>query len=715
MNSQAGPDKTKIITVKGLYLDEYEAIVKPHQAFLISNYFIRYWLRRLETTLGWIIMSLLQACWRANEDEIEIDQRTIAEEIGLDRRTVGRQTKDNAWYHWFLPKIEENRGEKQKDNSYKPLPKKYHVYLSIPLIPEHLAGLYVFFQRRCSTPATAAKVEQALDELYSLESKVALALLESYAAEAPRQFEAPLAFKDLLELATGFVPEKVLPKEKVKDFNEKISQTYLKLVDIGYTDCRQYFRRNWVPLLGSSLAWLIMALRSQCFYNPKTGELRDTCTWQKGALAGILGQTPKNLTRLLENEYTPLFFEIIRQNKREIEFKVRMIGEPLIPDDFEAFWTQRVTNPEPDKIVLSPIKNQTKCDMTPSKESDKLRHDPVENATKCDMTLLEESDKMRHDPIGESDKTRHNLPANRTKHDMTPQRIGQNVTHESTLKDSVLFVVDQKSMRTSSSIEDLLHKAGLSGGGLKRLCDRNPPLDQRQVRAVLLYAEANQLGPGYIYNHLDQNIPVDELFLRFADLNTEILTAFQQAVKELRVNGGRVPSEIFALIPGEHLGLFAQFAEVFVGVKAELVIQMFHHGQMTADPPELADTTPSLGDERAEAAATISLPQPPDQPEPAAVAALESDDLERLWCRVLEQLQSQMTRATFDTWIKDTRLIGWDGTKFTIAVKSQYALDWLKNRLAKTIERTLRLMMSEPNYNQHWPEMELEFVSYPPL
>jgi hypothetical protein len=74
-----------------------------------------------------------------------------------------------------------------------------------------------------------------------------------------------------------------------------------------------------------------------------------------------------------------------------------------------------------------------------------------------------------------------------------------------------------------------------------------------------------------------------------------------------------------------------------------------------------------------------------------------------------------MTRATFDTWIKDTRLIGWDGTKFTIAVKSQYALDWLKNRLAKTIERTLRLMVTEPNYNQHWPEMELEFVSYPPL
>lgn len=710
MSIQARPDNTKKIAVKGLYLDEYEAIVKPHQAFLISNYFIQYWLRRLGTTLGWIIMSLLQACWRENEDEIEIDQRTIAEEIGLDRRTVGRQTKDNAWYHWFLPKIEENRGEKQKDNSYKPLPKKYHVYLSIPLIPEHLAGLYVFFQRRCSTPATADKVEQALDELYSLESKVALALLEGYAANAPRQFEAPMAFKELLELATGFVPEKALQKEKVKGFNEKISQTYLKLVDIGYTDCRQYFRRNWVPLVGSSLAWLIMALRSQCFYNPKTGELRDTCTWRKGELAGILGQTPKNLARLLDNEYTPLFFEITKQNKREIEFKIRMIGEPLTPDDFEAFWTQKATGPEPDKFALGPIKNETKCDMIPLEESDKLPHDPLENETKCDITPLKKSDKMRHDPLGEPDKTRHDLPKNGTKHDMSPQRIGQNVPHESTLKDSVL-IVDKKSMRTISDIEEMLRKAGLGGGGLKRLCDRNPPLDQQRVGAVLLYAEANQLGPGYIYKHLDQNIPVDELFLRFAALDTEILAAFKQAVGELRVNGGSVPPEIFALIPVDHLSLFAQFAEVFLQVKAELVIQMFHYRQMIADPPESAPTAPSLGDERTEAAASVSLlQQPPDQSEPAPIAALESDDLEQLWRQVLGQLQPQMTRATFDTWMKDTRLIGWDGTKFTIAVKSQFALDWLKNRLAKTIKRALRLIVNEPNYNQSRAEMELEFV-----
>jgi hypothetical protein len=61
---------------------------------------------------------------------------------------------------------------------------------------------------------------------------------------------------------------------------------------------------------------------------------------------------------------------------------------------------------------------------------------------------------------------------------------------------------------------------------------------------------------------------------------------------------------------------------------------------------------------------------------------------EELWEETLEQLQHQMTRATFDTWLRGTRLVEHSPGRWTVAVKHAYALDWLKNRLLPLIERT---------------------------
>lgn len=65
-------------------------------------------------------------------------------------------------------------------------------------------------------------------------------------------------------------------------------------------------------------------------------------------------------------------------------------------------------------------------------------------------------------------------------------------------------------------------------------------------------------------------------------------------------------------------------------------------------------------------------------------------DAETLWRQVLEELRLQMTRATFDTWLRNTRVIEADEGSWTVWVAHHYALDWLSNRLAPTIERTVR-------------------------
>lgn len=70
---------------------------------------------------------------------------------------------------------------------------------------------------------------------------------------------------------------------------------------------------------------------------------------------------------------------------------------------------------------------------------------------------------------------------------------------------------------------------------------------------------------------------------------------------------------------------------------------------------------------------------------------------EHAWQATLGELQLQMTRATFNTWLKDARFLGYeeDHGIFFVSVPSAYAKDWLENRLQATVHRTLESVMGE--------------------
>jgi chromosomal replication initiator protein len=64
-------------------------------------------------------------------------------------------------------------------------------------------------------------------------------------------------------------------------------------------------------------------------------------------------------------------------------------------------------------------------------------------------------------------------------------------------------------------------------------------------------------------------------------------------------------------------------------------------------------------------------------------------NVEQAWQSVLGQLQMEMPRASFDTWVRDTRPIKHDDGVLTISVRNAYARDWLESRLASTVNRLL--------------------------
>jgi len=64
-------------------------------------------------------------------------------------------------------------------------------------------------------------------------------------------------------------------------------------------------------------------------------------------------------------------------------------------------------------------------------------------------------------------------------------------------------------------------------------------------------------------------------------------------------------------------------------------------------------------------------------------------DAKRTWQTALGELQLQLTKATFDTWLKDTSGVAYEDGTVIVGVRNAYAKDWLENRLYTHIARTL--------------------------
>ncbi len=69
---------------------------------------------------------------------------------------------------------------------------------------------------------------------------------------------------------------------------------------------------------------------------------------------------------------------------------------------------------------------------------------------------------------------------------------------------------------------------------------------------------------------------------------------------------------------------------------------------------------------------------------------------QQAWQATLGQLQMDMSKAAFETWVRNAELVAHDGETFKIGVTNAYARDWLESRLSSTVARHLTGMMSRP-------------------
>ena len=64
-------------------------------------------------------------------------------------------------------------------------------------------------------------------------------------------------------------------------------------------------------------------------------------------------------------------------------------------------------------------------------------------------------------------------------------------------------------------------------------------------------------------------------------------------------------------------------------------------------------------------------------------------DLQQAWSSVLTQLQMDMPRASFETWVLGTQALGLENDVLLVSTRNAYARDWLDSRLTSTVQRLL--------------------------
>src|SRR3989304_2291754 len=67
-----------------------------------------------------------------------------------------------------------------------------------------------------------------------------------------------------------------------------------------------------------------------------------------------------------------------------------------------------------------------------------------------------------------------------------------------------------------------------------------------------------------------------------------------------------------------------------------------------------------------------------------------------LWETALGQLELQVTRPNFETWLRNTVGLHLENNQLVVGVPSDFALEWLRSRLHSLIGRTVAQLVGSP-------------------
>ncbi len=337
------------------YLTLYDEIVRPERVVVIPRYYLR-WVPWLGINLAWIPIGFRQVAYLRGSrfeagDTFAAPVRELAAWSGTPVRTFNRRITDPR-LRWFIEPDEttevEFRWNSEKDH-YERLPSMWRVVMSMPLTPADQASLKSWLTDKRQLGAAPVSiiqeaVETSIDELLPWPDHI---------PSDPEPGD-PVTVQDLVMDILGREAD---PSTKTSLLQLADSLAgYITGNSRGHIIFTHYFIRKWLPLLKPGPAWLVAFLRSRCYYNRETNELRNQSTIAGGydEIATRLGLSRsytvgewfrgrgKRRGKQQGAQYLQYFVEElerrkVRSTKSLITFKVRMTDEPMVPEDLERY------------------------------------------------------------------------------------------------------------------------------------------------------------------------------------------------------------------------------------------------------------------------------------------------------------------------------------------------------------------------------------------
>lgn len=622
----------------------YDAVVRPEAIVPVPRYFLRRWLPLLGPSRAWLALAFRQVAFvrRARQPEVpvRVTLRRLARWCGLTHVRVRQLLLDPQLLAWFV------RPDPDADPSSRSAPGAYRVRAEVPLTPDDQARLARYLEKH--RPPDDQGWEEVLES--ALEAQ-----LDDLPPGTPLP-DRPLTVQELVQRLRddpGPLPPG-LDRACTELHSRWVQPERAHLVT-------HYFLRRWLPDLSPGLGWLIVALRDRVYAEQQALAGR---VWLRGgwtALAAELGVSRKSLGRWAATPPARAFFEVDPDGADPADPRSRLVvvrlAEPIHPGDrtrYEALLAGQ-------NLTTRPEAAGQNLTAAPPAQGQNLTDGPADGGQK----LPEDGPPA----AGEGQK----LPA-------APQNLpaaGQELTVPAS---------EVNSGETEVT-------------ALSPFKDSPPQVSSREVQP------AGQ-GVG------EDPWPLDSL-LRIGGIDPDL-------ARDLTARGAAgwayVSHLLYALSPaGEGIRHPARFAARRLAADPERGAGGPYDDLARLGPEELSRLiaagarrgylddprwTRAMGSDAARAGRAAELLGLPLEEPPGAAAATgppaPAAPHLRAWRTARDQLQLELPRGVYDTWLRDVELVACQGDTFVLGAANAYARDWLEDRLRRRVEQALTGALARP-------------------
>ena len=632
VNRATGKD---LLTVSGSYdLDHLDYVfTNPERVFRVTHFFIDHWLPLLGPSLAWLVVAMQQACWRNG---------TRHPSGQVSQRQLGQfcgLKRETVNRHLNNPQNLVNwflsTVDPVHDSKGGRTSNRYHVYLNDPLPPRIILGLRALLDSQELPQSDNVPTPKTLEFLVNhLTSLEQTALLQLFEDQPSTQVidAEPTTVRALFYQYLHLDPQAT--NRRVNTLATNLSRRILQPdhVYIG----TQYFREQWVPLLDATKAWFVTVVRRHCYENKADAESRDQFSFDKKTMAAKLGVSTKTLQRTLsELETLQPFFQSLEITHHGLSGRILVNDEPLTPFDQlkKDKVEQQLSQTEREASTAKIKLVKSMANPEPSTDPYKLSGQNI---------------------TGSQNQSRQNITR-------VENQSGQIIT-------GVEFESGQNVTGTQKTKEPEYHRGSLESG--QNITDPDM-LNRQNVTRSSAQSRQNITDSKHHLNSTQQySAPMSTGVDEEAILNQLDQLTIRPPTREALARLPHLQEEGYLTKWVEWFRQQDQFGPGWV-------VQQIRAGLLPPEEPALTSLIPPTT-------------------WPTNLSDEDSSSEERLWQETLTVLRHQMTKGTFDAWLKDSRFASRTDETLVISVKSDQARIWLEHRLKSVIERAVLQVWDEP-------------------